>query len=383
MMDILHINSNYLTSKLHENLIDQLANANIENTIYMPIKEEMESRFVFDSKYHVLAPIAFNHLDKYFFTHKQNKIYRQLIHLVNPSQYDMVHAHTLFTDGNIALTLKEAFNLPYVVTVRSFTDLDSFFRLRINLRSRGRKILEKAEKIIFLSEESRQELLGKYISNSELKAMILDKSIIIPNGIDNFYFEHLGQEKSLDLDTGFRCIQIGKITPRKNALGTVKALKKLSEKYPFNIKLQLVGEIVDQDYANKIRRIGLDFVEFVDHQSPGKLIELLRESDIFIMPSISETFGLVYAEAMSQGVPVIYSKNQGFDGQFPDGLVGYAVNPKNTHDIVEKVELILQNYNQMSENCMRYVNKFRWSDLGKQYIDIYTQILRKYGNRRV
>lgn len=40
------------------------------------------------------------------------------------------------------------------------------------------------------------------------------------------------------------------------------------------------------------------------------------------MPSHKETFGLVYAEAMSQGLPIIYTKNQGFDGQFPDGYVG-------------------------------------------------------------
>ena len=45
------------------------------------------------------------------------------------------------------------------------------------------------------------------------------------------------------------------------------------------------------------------------------------------MTSLGESFGLTYAEAMSQGVPVIYSKGQGFDGQFKEGVVGYHVDP--------------------------------------------------------
>jgi len=43
------------------------------------------------------------------------------------------------------------------------------------------------------------------------------------------------------------------------------------------------------------------------------------------MPSITETFGLVYAEALSQGLPVLYTRGQGFDRQFEEGEVGYAV----------------------------------------------------------
>ena len=43
------------------------------------------------------------------------------------------------------------------------------------------------------------------------------------------------------------------------------------------------------------------------------------------MPSRYETFGLVYGEAMSQGLPIIYSKGQGVDGYFKEGTVGYGV----------------------------------------------------------
>jgi glycosyltransferase involved in cell wall biosynthesis len=56
-----------------------------------------------------------------------------------------------------------------------------------------------------------------------------------------------------------------------------------------------------------------------------KLLNNYRNSDIFIMPSYNETFGLVYIEAMSQGLPIIYTQNEGVDGYFKEGSVGYSV----------------------------------------------------------
>lgn len=55
------------------------------------------------------------------------------------------------------------------------------------------------------------------------------------------------------------------------------------------------------------------------------------------MPSFTESFGLVYAEAMSQGLPVIYSKGQGFDGQFAEGVVGYHVDAHDPEELCENI----------------------------------------------
>ena len=63
------------------------------------------------------------------------------------------------------------------------------------------------------------------------------------------------------------------------------------------------------------------------------------------MPSIHESFGRVYAEAMTQGVPVIYSKGQGFDGIYPDGHVGYSVPSRNPEYIAECIKNISQLFN--------------------------------------
>jgi len=374
-MQVLHINSNYLTSKLHENLLDHLENENIHNTVYMPIKEETQENFLYESKYEVYHPIAFKNIDKFIFTYKQRKIYQKLKQTVNPAQYDIIHAHTLFTDGNVAYRLNKEYGIPYIVAVRGFTDIDGFFKKRINLRKRGRQILKHADKIIFLSETNRQELLSKYIKNETFKKEIMEKSIIIPNGINAEYFENKGQPKKLDPSKPIRFIQVGQIRKRKNGLGSIQAIKLFMEKTGIEAQLLFVGKIVEKDYAEQINKKGQGLVTIHSPVEVNELISIYRENDIFIMPSFSETFGLVYPEAMSQGLPVLYTKGQGFDGQYEDGYVGYPACADDPKDIAEKIQWIVKDYKELSENALEAYDKFNWEILSENYKEIYLNIV--------
>ena len=94
------------------------------------------------------------------------------------------------------------------------------------------------------------------------------------------------------------------------------------------------------------------------------------------MPSHTETFGLVYAEAMSQGLPVLYTKGQGFDGHFSDGVVGYAVSDTDATNLAEKLKEVITHYDELSSNCIRMVNKFDWNAIAGQYKEIYDNLKR-------
>jgi len=101
----------------------------------------------------------------------------------------------------------------------------------------------------------------------------------------------------------------------------------------------------------------------------NELMNLYRESDIFIMPSFTETFGVTYIEAMSQGLPVIYSRTEGIDGLFNNGEVGFAVNPLDVRGIVNKIENIYANYEEISMNCAKISESFSWDNIVEKYID--------------
>lgn len=377
MIQILHINSNYLTSKLHENLIDRTESESMHNTIFMPIKEETKNKFLYKSKHEVLSPVAFDDIDKFVFTYKQNKIYQKLKETINIKNYDLIHAHTLFTDGNIAYQLNKDYGMPYVVTVRGYTDIESFFKIRFNLRNRGRQILKHASAVNFLSASNKKELLDKYISDPILKKDIEDKATIIPNGIDDIYFEKEGQPKNLNGNEAVQFIQVGKVMKLKNNVGSLQGIQKFIKSTNRTSKYDFVGKILEQAYFDKLKETDSGIATYHEPVPPEKLIEFYRKSDIFIMPSFSETFGLVYPEAMSQGLPIIYTKGQGFDGQFEEGYVGYAVDPHDSDDIANKIALIVENYDQISNNTLDAYKKFNWDNLALEYMKIYNNILNK------
>lgn len=376
MSKILHINSNYLTSKLHENLMDRLEGPNdFNNTIFMPMKEEKKDEILYESNYQVYNPVTFKDRDKFLFRYKQDKIYRKLKETVSIEAFDLVHAHTLFTDGNVAMRIKKEYGIPYIVAVRGYTDINSFFKKRIDLRHRGREILKHASRIIFLSQKNCDELLNTYIKDPQLRASLEKKIEILPNGIDDIYFEKEYQPKNLPTDQALKFIEVGKVMKIKNQMNSMKGIQIFEKKYNQETEFNIVGKIVDRNYAQEIQEKNSGNTNFYTPVPPEKLISLLRDQHIFIMPSYYETFGLVYPEAMSQGLPVIYSKNQGFDGQFEEGYIGYRVDPHDPLDIAEKINKIVENYSELSQNAIQAYKKFSWDILAEEYIAIYKSIV--------
>ena len=76
-------------------------------------------------------------------------------------------------------------------------------------------------------------------------------------------------------------------------------------------------------------------------------INIMPRLRAFVMPSFSETFGMVYAEALLNGTPILYSKDTGFDGLFDN--VGVVVDPHSLVSIGEGLRKIVQKNFWMSE----------------------------------
>ena len=365
MVNVFHINSNYLTSKLHENLIEKLENRGINNTVYMPIKKDTLDEFLYESKFDVQSPVTFKDRDKFIFTWKQHKIIKKMEELYDFKNIDIIHAHTLFTDGNAARYLSKKYNIPYVVTIRGMTDIDGFFKRRINLRARGRRILNEASRLIFLSEANKETLFSEYVKHDRIS--LEKKAEVIPNGIDDFWFENEYHPKELTSDKSVDLLYVGKFKKSKNAPSVVEAMRILKNKYEITAKATFIGKIVDQDIYDELVAVGDVPIKILPPADKDVLLELYRNSDIFIMPSFSETFGLVYPEAMSQGLPVIYSKEQGFDGQFTYGQVGFPADPYKPEDIADKLAEILKDYKTISKNVIEKYKKFNWQKISEEH----------------
>lgn len=364
-MRILHINCNYMDSWLHQNMIETLDTFGVKSEVFVPLYQ-LEGHVVKVND-NVNPAVCFKKWDRIAYYHKQSKIINRVKADYNITEFSCFHAYTLFTDGNVARTLHKEFNIPYVVAVRN-TDVNDFFKKMLHLRSVGIDVMKDAKAIFFLSKSYYEQIIYTYVP-SEYREEIIKKSHIIPNGIDDYWHNNINGNRSeviLNGKKNIRIIYVGVINKNKNIKLTCKA-KKYLEKLGYSVSFSVVGKIKDKRIYHEIKKS----IDYHEPRSKEKLIELYRNSDVFVMPSHTETFGLVYAEAMTQGLPVIYTHNQGFDGQFEDGIVGYSVSDIDYVDVANKIIACIEDYERLRSNCIKKVSKFKWENICKEYIKYY------------
>lgn len=375
-MRVLHINGNYKLTTLHQLMIRQLTAIGIENQVFVPTYDKSASNIVPDDNVKIVE--CFKKHDRYWFEYKQNKIIKAVEEAFDIKSFDLIHAYTLFTDGNCARYLSQKYNIPYVVAVRN-TDVNAFFKYRILLRKLGIKILEDASAVFFLTPVYRDFLFRKYVPVDKWDKM-KSKSHIIPNGIDDFWHQHKFTERD-HAETEkrlrrkeVRLLYAGSVDKNKNIKLTVAAMEKMNQE-GWHVTLDVIGPIKDESAYNDFKD-NTD-VRYVPKQPKEELIKYYRNADIFVMPSHHETFGLVYAEAMSQGLPVIYTRGQGFDGQFDEGCVGYSVSDTDFVEVKKKIELIASQYKDLSIRACKVIRKFNWYLICRRYYEFYQKIVGK------
>jgi len=373
-MKILHLCSAYVQSNLYRELIESLGKLGIGQNVYIPIKKKQDynKRILKNlNNTNFIYSKVFNNIDRLFYNHKTNKILDDIKKKIDLNNIKIIHAHTLFSMGGIALKLKKEKNIDYIVAIRN-TDVNLFFKYMIHTRKIGINIMEEAKKIIFISPAYKEFVINRYIPY-KLRDYINQKSIIVPNGINHFWLQNKYTKFEYKDKKEINLIYVGDFSKNKNIDTSINAAKELKE-LGYNVNFTIVGDGGNNEYKiKKLSRINKDIVKiYARIDDRERLLDMYRKSDIFIMPSFHETFGLVYVEAISQGLPIIYTKEQGIDGYFEDGKVGYSVDPKDVNDIVKKIEMIIHNYNRISKNCYNLVDNFSWDKIAKIYRNIYT-----------
>ncbi len=373
-MRVLHINVNYITSELHQTMIRHFNN-NIDSVVFVPTYNKENCVIIPDTN--VIVEECFKKWDRLFFFRKQKKIYDAIECKVNLDNVDLIHAYTLFTDGNVAYKLARKYKIPYVVAVRN-TDINAFFRYKPYLIPLGIKIIMGASAVFFLSDSYKDTVLNKYIPSS-LKMKLEHKMHVIPNGIDDFWIQNRYTEKPLCnieekiKNKNLSVLCVGKINKNKNIPMIQKALSILV-KSGWHVSLNVIGEIEDYNEYSIIQQD--KYTHCIPAMDRSFLISEYRKANVFILASHTESFGLVYAEAMSQALPVLYTKGQGFDRQFPDGHVGFAVDSYSEKDIYNKITRIMDDYVNISARALEESRVFDWYKICDVYYEIYQRILR-------
>lgn len=365
-MNILQISSGYGASEVYTNLFGALKKQGVANVVYVPnhTGSPIDGQIIYVSR-------KFGKISKFLYWGEQRYLVSDIIEHVGLDNIDCVHAHRVMYGGYIGLELKKKYGIPYIVAVRN-SDLYGFGRNIKRFRRHTLEILLNASKIIFISNVYKK-LVFNYFKSCEYTAELEKKSIVIPNGIDEYFLQNSlkRDEHPLPKDKEIVLTCVANIEKNKNQTTLVKVCDILNTK-GYKVKLNLAGKInnktIYKDVSSK------PYVNYMGLIGKEQVLECLRQTDVFIMPSIHETFGMVYAEALSQGVPVIYTRGQGFDGQFQEGEVGYSINCYDEYEIVEHIEQILSNYRAVSNRCVTCSANYSWDVIASEYKKIYEKI---------
>ncbi len=362
---VLQICSYYYGTKLYKNLMDNLIQNGVETLVYAPCSYS----YNYDgTEPYIVQARCFGTWDRLIFHYKYKKVYNNIVNNINIKEYDLVHAHSLFANGYIAYRLHKEYGTPYIVAVRN-TDINTFFKYFIYLRKLGVEIAKNANKIVLISNSYKDKLL-QYIPK-EYKEEIERKIIVIPNGIDEYFIKERRKENK-KIGNKLNLVYTGRVDKNKNVITTIKCCKKMI-KENYDITLNIIGDITSKRYKRILNKYS--FIKYFGRKTKEEIIKIYKDMNIFVMPSKHETFGLTYVEAMSQGLPVIYTKKEGVDGFFESGKVGYPIKYNDYVDMSNKIKLIIQNYENISENCIEEALNFNWRDIALRYIREYKDII--------
>lgn len=376
---VLHVCSN--RNPIYVNLWDELIENRIDLSVFHFSNKRVgmpEPGSIYDKEY-IDTSLPFSNIDRWFFFNKEKKVMRALKNRLSGKSFNMIHAHTLFSEGYLAYKLHKESGIPYIVAVRN-TDINVFFKYRKYLHGLGCEILKNADRIIFLTSVYEQKLFDKYIPK-KFRDELKSKIVIIPNGIDSLFLNNMAQPRSRVSEDKLNVITVGMVNKNKNQTYICDQLEKYQNDNPDIIVSYKNFGIIrferDKKYAALLNKY--PFAERCEPKSHMELIEEYRKADIFALLSKTESFGIVYAEAISQGLPILYTKGEGFDTQFDDGVVGHAVDLSKNGDFVQKLESILKDYEGFSKRALEGASKFDWKKIGRRYSELYAEVIQANG----
>jgi len=213
---------------------------------------------------------------------------------------------------------------------------------------------------------------------------------LVPPGVDHAFFspgERRGARAALGLDDRPTLLFVGRIQPLK---GLGIAVQALAELRSTDARLVVVGGPSGSDGPDEmarvdelIDRLGVrDRIRFVEPQPHHMLSTFYRAADVVVVPSRSESFGLVALEAAACGVPVVAAAVGGLRTLVEDGVTGFLVESRDPAHFAERIEFLLDDHGRairMGSAASVRANRYAWSStagrLRRLYADLQVRAL--------
>lgn len=298
----------------------------------------------------------------------------KLVDVVRFEQLDILHVHYAIPHASAAFMAKQilatyGINIPFVTTLHG-TDITLV----------GKDATYKPVVTFSINQSDGVTTVSEDLKEDTYKHFDIQKNIrVIPNFIDFNRFSLQPKDhfkKAIAPNNERILIHTSNFRKVKRTEDVIKMFQKVQERIPS--KLLMVGDGPERTANEQLcRELNIcENVRFLGKQDAVE--EILSVSDLFIMPSESESFGLAALEAMACKVPVITSNAGGLPELNVDDFCGYMCNVGDVDDMANKAITILSNEDTLryfKENALKRAQDFDLKKILPMYIDYYNEIL--------
>ena len=303
----------------------------------------------------------------------EHNLTAKLVDVVLHEKLNLLHVHYAIPHASAALSAKQilaskGIDLPIITTLHG-TDItllgkDKSFKSVIEFA------INNSDAVTAVSESLKKETLSSFNINKEIQ--------VVPNFIDSNLYKYKIDE---DLRRSFvskeekLIIHISNFRKVKRVQDVLKVFAKIREKIPS--KLLLIGDGPERLEMEQLCR-NLNLCESIRFIGKLKAVEkILSVSDLFLLPSATESFGLVALEAMASKVPVISSNSGGLPEVNIDGKTGFLLDVKDVNAMAEKAIYLLKNQELLEEfkqNAYVHAMGFDLPNILPLYEKIYEEL---------
>jgi len=285
-------------------------------------------------------------------------------------KFDLIHAHFTWPSGAVAVELKKKFEVPVVITEHTHITLYK------ELKRKNKQYIRTwglCDTIIRVNKKDIPLFVEAGVSPN--------KVFHIVNGYDPHKFKPVLMDKarerlSLEKDREI-ILNISRLYEEKGQKYLIEAIKKILE-YRKDVlciiggsgplKDKLERQVNDLNLQDHVKLIG-----FV----PDELLSIwMNACNLFVMPSLSESFGVVQIEAMACGKPVVATYNGGSEEIITSKNYGLLCEPADLDKLAEKI-LIALDKEWDRKRIEEYSKQFAWGSITREIIEIYEKILKK------